>query len=151
MLMILNLGKVYYKMNAKASWTLLNQYQQYIDFSEKFNVFIQDNIVDVQAQHALNVAVEELITNAIKYNSTDTVSVTVDIQIYTDKIALFISDNGKAFDPEAVRHIDFSQSLDDIPVGGLGLHLVKQSFDSFVYTRKENQNCFELTYLLECD
>ena len=49
-------------------------------------------------------------------------------------LLIVITDQGKPFDPSSVQEYVPSSSLDDAKVGGLGLHLMRQTMD---------QVCFE--------
>ena len=51
-----------------------------------------------------------------------------------------IIDEGEAFNPLERESPDISQGLDDRPVGGLGIHIVKQLMDDVSYQRQDGRN-----------
>ena len=55
-----------------------------------------------------------------------------------------VSDEGMAFDPTAVKTPDLSQSVEDRPIGGLGIQLTRQMVDSLNYERIDGRNILTL-------
>jgi serine/threonine-protein kinase RsbW len=49
-------------------------------------------------------------------------------------------DGGQAFNPLEQAEPDISQGADDRPIGGLGIHLVRNMMDSLEYCREARQN-----------
>ena len=56
-------------MKIEKSWQLSNSIDEYYKFNYDFNLFLDNNNVELGGNFALNVAVEELITNVIKIQS----------------------------------------------------------------------------------
>jgi anti-sigma regulatory factor (Ser/Thr protein kinase) len=55
---------------------------------------------------------------------------------------LTVIDEGPAFDPLSVPPPVIPASLDDAPVGGLGIHLVRSYADACEYKRHGGRNVF---------
>jgi anti-sigma regulatory factor (Ser/Thr protein kinase) len=53
---------------------------------------------------------------------------------------LLIEDNGAAFDPTEAPDPEVNRSLEDMPIGGLGIHLVRELTDGFDYQRINDCN-----------
>ena len=100
---------------------------------------------DVTAQ--LNLALEEAVTNVISYAYPEGVDGTVDIEAITEggTLSFIISDSGKAFDPTSKEEVDVSAGLDERPIGGLGIHLIRQIMDSVSYERRDGRNILTIT------
>lgn len=66
------------------------------------------------------------------------------LQFDTDNKSMEISliDKGKPFDPLAKEDPDIDKPLDERPVGGLGIYMVKKCMDDVSYQRKEDKNIF---------
>ncbi len=83
--------------------------------------------------------VEELASNAIEHGSSDVAigqhELSVDIGIEGDLLSLQFSDDGAPFDPTAATAPDLDADIDDRPIGGLGLHLIKQLAEEIRYRR----------------
>ncbi len=90
----------------------------------------------------LNLALEEAVTNVIDYAYPEGGygSLELDASREGDELKFVLSDCGKPFDPTAKPDVDISASVEDRPIGGLGIHLVRQIMDSVNYTRTEDMN-----------
>jgi anti-sigma regulatory factor (Ser/Thr protein kinase) len=58
-----------------------------------------------------------------------------------------IEDNGIPFDPTVAAASEPGGELDDRPIGGLGLHLVRQSIDRMHYRRDGERNVLTISKL----
>ena len=131
------------------TWQLTNNMDDYRVFNDDFNTFLDINAVDNGGNFALNVAVEELITNIIKFNPVNrVVDIVVALRITAQTLEISIKDNAGAFDINLAEKPDFSRNIAEIKIGGLGLELVKNLFDSCEYTYVQNNNFVKLVYNL---
>jgi sigma-B regulation protein RsbU (phosphoserine phosphatase) len=95
----------------------------------------------------LNLALEEVVANIIQYAYGNNADEQIVIRMtYTAGIQLLftIEDTGIAFDPTMVVAADTSLPLEQRPIGGLGLHLVRQIMDEVTYQRIGNTNQLQL-------
>ena len=96
---------------------------------------------------SLNLAIEEAATNVIQYaypNGTFG-DLTIDAAITDNALTFILTDKGKPFDPTAKAEVDTSASVEDRPIGGLGIHLVRKIMDSVRYDRIDDKNVLILT------
>ena len=95
----------------------------------------------------LHVALEELVTNAIKYGRCDPKEAAIQLSIRRkrDEVSVEISDRGVDFNPLNVPSPDLTKSLLNRPVGGLGIHLVRHLIPSIRYERRGGRNYLYLT------
>ena len=56
------------------------------------------------------------------------------------RIVISLSDKGKPYDPLKHEDPDMNVELDDAPIGGLGIYLVKTTMDKVEYEQKDGQN-----------
>ncbi|MEN6616172.1 MAG: ATP-binding protein [Syntrophorhabdus sp.] len=91
---------------------------------------------------SLELALEEAIVNIIKYASTDPEgTVLIDCSLDGEKyFTITITDNGPPFDPLQRTAPDTHADIDDRPIGGLGIFLIKEMTDSVSYHREDNKN-----------
>ena len=92
---------------------------------------------------AIDVAVDELITNIVHYAyKPDVGYATVRVDVLNDPLTVEVTfiDNGKQYDPLANDDPDTSLPLEDRPIGGLGLLIVKKSMDFVSYEYKDGKN-----------
>jgi len=90
----------------------------------------------------LNLCLDELITNIISYGYNDEKIHQIEI-IYEhiiDLLELRIIDDGKKFDPLQNENPELDLSLEDKPIGGLGIHLVKNIMDEVIYRYEKSKN-----------
>ncbi len=85
---------------------------------------------------------EEVITNIIRYGHDDggTHTIKVAMAVEAEKATLIFEDNGREFDPLAIGEPESSGQVDDIPIGGRGLGLVRMMIQSGDYQRREGRN-----------
>jgi len=95
----------------------------------------------------LQVALEELVINAIKYGGCEPREGAIQLSIRKDgtEVSIVLSDSGVGFNPLNVPSPDLTKSLVDRPVGGLGIHLVRHLIPSIRYERRGGRNYLFLT------
>jgi serine/threonine-protein kinase RsbW len=89
---------------------------------------------DPSDAYVLRLAVEELFTNMVKYNGAGDPEITLGFE--TDgrfSMVTLVDCGGIPFDVTRARDVDTTLALEDRPVGGLGIHLVKQLVDEVRY------------------
>ena len=113
------------------------------DFIENF---AKDVGLDFSLTMSLNLAMEEAVVNVMKYAYPQGKPGKIDISasIDRDNIVFVISDSGIAFDPTAKAEVDIDQKAEDRPIGGLGIHLVRQIMDNMTYERINGKNILTL-------
>ena len=96
---------------------------------------------------SLHLVLEELVTNVIKHGYTDGQPHTFTVTLSTrDRlVTAMIDDDAPAYDPLARPEVDTTLPLDQRPVGGLGVHLVKKLTQSARYERRNGHNLLTIT------
>ncbi|UKK50748.1 SpoIIE family protein phosphatase [Prevotella sp. E13-17] len=94
----------------------------------------------------MNLALEEAVVNVMNYAYPEGTHGDVTIEAKTNDVRLkfTIIDSGTPFDPTAMEDVDIHQDAEDRPIGGLGIHLVRQIMDSVNYERVDNLNVLTL-------
>jgi sigma-B regulation protein RsbU (phosphoserine phosphatase) len=87
---------------------------------------------------------EEIFVNIVNYSGSETVTFTG--KTTADKTIITITDNGIRFNPLEIPEPDLDGK--EIPIGGFGIHFVKQNTSSLSYVRneKEKQNILVLEF-----
>ncbi len=95
----------------------------------------------------INLVIEELFVNTINYGYSNSRIGTITIFIQSDskKIIIEIRDDGDAFNPLNNKLPDTSLEIEDRPIGGLGIFLVKTYMDTFEYSYIDGQNVVSLS------
>jgi sigma-B regulation protein RsbU (phosphoserine phosphatase) len=104
-------------------------------------------IPDRVARH-LTVAVDEAVTNVIAHafdHDPGSHEVRVRLEVDGETVRAEIEDDGRPFDPTSVHAPRMDLSLEDLPVGGLGVHLMRSLVDRIEYERDKYANRLILT------
>ena len=115
------------------------QIPQLAGFMEKIE---REKNLDQSLTMSLNLALEEAVTNVILYAYPEGADGLVDIEaiLSRDRLKFIISDSGKPFDPTSAPEADINASVEQRPIGGLGIHLVRSIMDSVEYVRENEKN-----------
>jgi anti-sigma regulatory factor (Ser/Thr protein kinase) len=94
----------------------------------------------------INLVLEEAVSNVIFYAFEDELKHEIKIRIsVTDNLlTIEITDDGKPFDPTALKQPDIGLEAIDRPIGGLGIFLISKIMNEVIYTRKDNSNILTL-------
>ena len=94
----------------------------------------------------IKLALEEIVINVISYGAHGGLVPAIKVQLQQEggQVSIDIWDSGVAFDPLQSGPPDVSSSLDDRPIGGLGVYLVRQLMDSVSYERDGDWNKIHL-------
>jgi serine/threonine-protein kinase RsbW len=97
--------------------------------------------LDPASLYTIQLVVEEIFTNVIKYSTHGREMITIDISLSEEVLVLqLIDQDGEPFDPARSPAYDTQQSLEDRPIGKVGLHLVKNLVDEINCDYKNGQN-----------
>lgn len=94
----------------------------------------------------LSVVVDEIASNAVRHGragaeaGAGTGCLTVVLELRPGRVRMEVRDDGAAFDPLAAPPPDTVAALEDRPVGGLGIHLVRRLMDDVRYVRRAGLN-----------
>ena len=125
--------------------------QNSIDQVALLPAFVQDAVkaskLGAEMADSLNLALEEAVVNVIDYAYPEGTSgeVIIDAAVTDTALTFTITDNGKPFDPTARPEVDINAGVEDRPIGGLGIHLVRQIMDDVRYERRGEKNVLVLT------
>ena len=100
--------------------------------------FARSNRLAEADAFAMNLAVEELFTNMVKYGGGDDL-VSVGLEVRDDALLVIelVHAGARRFDPAAAPKADPKRSLDERQPGGLGLQLVRSVMDEMVYEDRD--------------
>ena len=95
---------------------------------------------------AVDLAMEEMVTNVIKYAYADSsdLHIIIHSRRESDELVLVIEDQGPEFNPLTAEAPDQNQTLDEMKIGGRGLVLVRRIMDDLAYERRGNRNIFTM-------
>lgn len=109
--------------------------------------FLNQHNVDREAIYAIEMVIEEIATNTIKYGFGNYrfIAPAKGNIVFTaiaspTRAELIIEDDGPPFDPTRTPDPIVHHELEDMPVGGLGIHLVRALTNGFEYRRVDHRN-----------
>lgn len=106
--------------------------------------------VDAKRLKKIELASEEVFVNIIHHGYKGQIGkIEVHVQCLPTSIEITFADNGPPFNPLETKKVDHSIPIEEMEVGGLGIHLIKQLIDEVRYQRTRNQNVLTLTILLK--
>lgn len=111
-------------------------------------LFLEDiageTAMDAAEMMALNVALEEALVNVIRYAYPQSEIGKIVLSSVWDKkngkLCFCLTDWGMAFDPLSVPEADVTLSLEERPIGGLGIFLMRNIMDEVTYRREGDCN-----------
>lgn len=94
----------------------------------------------------LQLALEEHVTNIIRHGSKSEASqpVTVRVRIIDDNLVVEVRDSGPPFNPLELPSPDLHLPMEKRPLGGLGIHMMRQLTDRLEYRRDGASNLLTL-------
>ena len=122
--------------------TIRNDLSELTLANDALHLFLGEHPLPPQATYALNLSIEELLTNIIKYSYDDTAEHVIDIQVELSPwhIVLTIQDDGQAFNPLEQEAPDITKPPEEREIGGLGLHMVREMCEEMEYRREGDRN-----------
>jgi anti-sigma regulatory factor (Ser/Thr protein kinase) len=113
--------------------------------------FAAEHRLPAKVFQAADLALEEHVTNVLHYAYADTALHKICVRLSCDELALLVEveDDGRAFNPLDQPRVDTSVPLEQRPVGGLGIHLMRQFMDTLDYRREGGRNILRMTKRLE--
>lgn len=105
-----------------------------------------------QVLSQLELAVEEIFVNIALHAYPPTggeVAINCGVEESMMKVTITFTDGGVPFDPLQTSDPDLTIPLDERPIGGLGIFLVKKNVDGISYRRREGKNILTIEKFLQ--
>ena len=130
---------------------LTNDLREIARVAARMDEFCSERDVPGEIAYAVNLAIDELLTNTIShgYDDDDNEShrVMVLARLEDEAIVVIIVDDAAPFDPTKAQEPEMAPTLEDDDIGGLGLGLllVNRMMDGVAYRRRAGCNVVTLT------
>jgi anti-sigma regulatory factor (Ser/Thr protein kinase) len=99
----------------------------------------------------VEVSLDEVLANVVRHGlegrgeaATVEVELRLDVGVEPPVCEMMLTDDGPAFDPLSVPEPDRSLGVEERPVGGLGISLVRRLMDVVEYERRDGKNRLRL-------
>jgi len=98
--------------------------------------------VPSRALYAVNLAIDEVVTNIVRHGFDDPAGQEIVAQLVAGKgeITTEVRDSGRDFNPLDAPAPNLEAPLAERSLGGLGIHLVRSLMNSFEYRRENGKN-----------
>ena len=128
----------------------INTVPQLNDFIDGFSL---EAGLDMSMTMSLNLALEEAVVNVMTYAYAPDTQGELILEAVADKgvVTFILTDTGVPFDPTAKEDADTTLGVEDRPIGGLGIFMVRQLMDTVDYQRVDGQNILTLTKKLTAE
>ena len=93
--------------------------------------------------HAFSLAAEELFANTLRHSQPAASLIEFSIEANGSSATARYSDDGGEFDPTALPEVDTTLPLAQRPIGGLGIHFIRKTMQTFLYRREGERNVIE--------
>jgi anti-sigma regulatory factor (Ser/Thr protein kinase) len=135
-------------MKDRVEFELKNELTEIDRLNSKLEEMASGGLLPEDKLFNINLALEELVTNVISYAYEDEKehSIRLEFEFDDGKVHIRLIDDGREFDPFAeVDEPDVDAPAEERPIGGLGVHFVRQLMDEYSYFRDDGKNVVSLT------
>jgi anti-sigma regulatory factor (Ser/Thr protein kinase) len=92
--------------------------------------------------HDVNLVLDEIVINIIKHGYDDDREheIHVRLEIEAGEVTITVEDDGRPFNPLDAPAPNLDLPIEERPIGGLGIHIVRSLVDRIEYERAEGRN-----------
>jgi anti-sigma regulatory factor (Ser/Thr protein kinase) len=126
--------------------SIRNELAELGPLNREVHAFLATAALPEEVTYAIDLSLEELVTNVIKYSFEEkgTHQIGVRISLEPGEAVLSVEDDGRPFDPLAAPAPDLDIPVEQRPSGGLGIHLVRAVAGKVTYRREAGKNRVEV-------
>ena len=126
---------------------LRNQSKDGIALREFASRFCRQRQLPADERARLLVILDELFTNVVSYGYSEAAQGLIEVALALDgdKLVIEFVDDGARFDPLTSPAADLSLSVEDRPIGGIGITIVRALVDEIGYAWQGNRNHLKLS------
>jgi serine/threonine-protein kinase RsbW len=106
--------------------------------------FCREHAIAPEVRHAADLALEEHITNVLSHGGARAMLVRVRCEVDAGFLVIEVEDDGRSFDPATAPPVNTEIPLGEKPVGGLGIHLMREFMDEISYAREAARNVLRM-------
>ncbi len=129
-------------MSTNKTVRITNQRDQVDTVRKFFDDYSKENKLTEKTVHDIQMALDELLTNIVNYGYEDSDEHKIDVRfgINDDAVRVEIIDDSKPYNILEQENPDISLSVEDKPIGGLGIFLIKKLMSNVDYYTEEGKN-----------
>lgn len=121
---------------------LANRPSEIVRLQDLLESLAIEHAIPPKALHEVQLAVEEHLANILNHAFTDQQEhqILVRLEVETDILRIEVEDDGRPFNPLEHPKPDLTLPVDQRPIGGLGIHMMRKSVDQIEYRRANGKN-----------
>jgi anti-sigma regulatory factor (Ser/Thr protein kinase) len=125
---------------------LANDLADLAGLADRVERFGAEQDLPANVVNAINVVLDEAVSNAINhgYDAGVRGEIAVRLRRGADRVEVEVEDDGRPFDPLQVPPPDLTLPLERRPIGGLGVHLIKNLMDEVSYAHQHGRNVLKM-------
>jgi serine/threonine-protein kinase RsbW/sigma-B regulation protein RsbU (phosphoserine phosphatase) len=135
-------------MSWDATYSIASRRADVAAFSDVFESYCMQHGIETAVMRAFQVAFDEWLTNVVDYAHAGRPEYPIEVALSAHPQALVaeIRDSGEPFDPllESTEP-SLELEVEDRPIGGLGVHLIRTLMDDVSYRREAGRNHLRLS------
>lgn len=114
------------------------------DFTRGFSA---DAGLPRECAFALDLVLTEWVTNVLSYGFRTSEEGRIFVRVSTtgSDLRVEVEDTAAPFDPLARPEVDTGAPMEEKPIGGLGIHLIKKFMDTVSYARRDQRNALTMS------
>jgi anti-sigma regulatory factor (Ser/Thr protein kinase) len=134
-------------MTRQLELTLPNQRSGIARLQDQLESFAQQHGLAARVLHDVQLALEEHLTNVLSYGYDDQLEhqIRVRVKLSLAELRVEVEDDGHPFNPLERLAPDISKPIEERPIGGLGIHMMRKALDGMEYRRAEGKNILLMT------
>jgi len=129
-------------MNDRLELTLANQRSALARSQDELESFARQHGLPARVLHPVQLALEEHLTNIIAYGYDDPLEHNISVRVLLNHpcLRIEVEDDGHPFNPLEYPSPDLAKPIEDRPVGGLGIYMMRKSLDGIEYSHTAGRN-----------
>ena len=129
-------------MNDQLDLTLANQRSEVARVQDQLEAFARRNSLAARLLHEVQLALEEHLANILAHGYDDQLAhqIRIRIQLKPPELRVEVQDDGHPFNPLERPVPELTKPIEERPVGGLGIHMMRNSLDGMEYRREDGKN-----------
>jgi len=111
--------------------------------AEALDAFAEAHGLSRHATWPFQVALDELVSNVARHGRREDgreVTIEMELRLRGDELEIELVDDGPPFDPLEAPEPDTSLPVEERPIGGLGILILKRLMDAVAYERRADRN-----------
>ena len=124
---------------------LKNQPSEKQKVVQALDQFGREHHLPANVVQAADLALEEHLTNLMSYGLADNRDHTIQVRFsLRPDFIIEVEDDGPPFNPLQLPPVDTTVPLEQRPIGGLGIHLMRQFMDGIEYNSEGGRNVLRM-------